>query len=144
MLRAFYRCQLARDSAGSLSPNGWTIKPYFGLLPCRGVRQTFIGSFEPWEAQQIDHVDFFVTRLCGPLVRQCRKDRDDETPRANIEFVSDFVPHIQHIAQFMRVHPDLAGAALGTMTEPHQKTRPNNIDYGSDSASCRRRALFNT
>jgi hypothetical protein len=78
-----------------------------------GLRLGFLTAFAPWDLQQIDHVDYFITRLCRALLHRAagaaEKGRGREiSPR----WFGDLHAHLDQLVRYLRTHERVAEAAL--------------------------------
>ena len=69
------------------------------------------GTLEPWEMQQIDHVDLFITHLC--LALQCHHDCPHQFHRLR--------EHLHRLVAFLRTHPDLTTRAVRDLAAGDEK-----------------------
>ncbi|KAI0157999.1 hypothetical protein GGR52DRAFT_564759, partial [Hypoxylon sp. FL1284] len=88
-----------------------------------GIPPGVAGSFEPWELQQIVHVERFIQRLCGALHREagrggiqlCDSRWDSDPKLRQIYGKRDFAKtfsHTDEVAGYLRNHSILTDAAL--------------------------------
>ncbi|KAK1765711.1 hypothetical protein QBC33DRAFT_579434 [Phialemonium atrogriseum] len=128
VLRAFYRRQIVCNAwAPTTREPQWMNQDAAAISNIsnhQGVRLGLFAAFEPWELQQVDHADYFVTRLCAAL---CLAGEEEATaalvasagppslvmvrPIGEAEF-GDIFSHVDHLVQYMREHPSLADAAI--------------------------------
>lgn len=128
VLRAFYRRQIVCNAWAPTSRKPqWMNQDAAAISNTsnhQGVRLGLFAAFEPWELQQVDHADYFVTRLCAAL---CLAGEEVATaalvasagppslvmaqPSGEAEF-GDIFSHVDHLVQYMREHPSLADAAI--------------------------------
>lgn len=125
VLRAFYRRQIVSNAwAPTRRHPYWTEGDTAAISNTsdrRGVRLGLFAAFEPWELQQVDHADYFITRLCMALriVGEEEATAAATTGPANTlperigdtEY-GDLATHVDCLVRYMREHPGLADAAL--------------------------------
>lgn len=92
VLRAFYRRQIISNAwapTGRTDRLGWMGQDMAALSNTsehKGMRLGLSAVFKPWELQQVDHVDYFITRLCAAL----RLAGEAEEIRASRYFYLDY------------------------------------------------------
>ena len=71
VLRAFYRRQIVCNAwAPTMREPSWMEQDFAAISNTsehQGVRLGLFAAFEPWELQQVDHIENFVLRLCAAL-----------------------------------------------------------------------------
>ena len=91
VLRALYRRQIVCNAwpPWSYGKTGhkcrWTVWDVVAISnpsDHRGLPLDLFGTFEPWELQQIDHVDYFIGQLCAAL---CLASRNGAQPISEAE-----------------------------------------------------------
>lgn len=128
VLRSFYRRQIIcnawaptkRERASWMDQDAAAMS---NTSDHQGVRLGLLASFEPWELQQVDHADYFFTRLCVAF-RTIGEERAMATPAppslaatgttqpiGEVEF-GDTFSHADRLVRCMREHPSLTEAAL--------------------------------
>ncbi|KID87720.1 hypothetical protein MGU_05369 [Metarhizium guizhouense ARSEF 977] len=82
-----------------------------------GERLGLFAAFQPWELQQVDHADWFVTRLCAALALA---GEEAGRPMGEAEF-GNISSHADHLVQQMREHPSITDTVLQTLLSPSQR-----------------------
>jgi hypothetical protein len=118
IMRAFYRRQILSNAWASTRRPGsyWDEMDSYVFSNGStetGLRLGFLTAFAPWDLQQIDHVDYFITRLCRALVHRAagaaEKGRGREiSPR----WFGDLHAHLDQLVRYLRTHERVAEAAL--------------------------------
>ncbi|ROV93965.1 hypothetical protein VSDG_06234 [Cytospora chrysosperma] len=114
VLRAFYLRQIVSNAWAPARRQPNCVEEDLAALSNtsdhRGVRLGLFAAWEPWELQQIDHANKFVTQLCVAL---CLAGAEQPAARriGKLEF-GDIFSHADHLARYMQAHPSVAGAAL--------------------------------
>lgn len=120
VLRAFYRRQIVCNAwAPTRREPRWTNEDTAAIgntSEHQGVRLGLFAAFEPWELQQVDHADWFVTRLCAAL---CLAGEEVAQPMGEAEFGNIF-SHVDHLVQYMRERPSITNTVLRTLLSPPQ------------------------
>lgn len=116
ILQAFYRPQIIsnawRPSKAEPHRARDDVAAICNISTHRGVRLGLFAAFEPWELQQIDHANHFITRLCVAL---SLAGDDKAVPESFKGEFSDLFSHADHLVRYIREHPILADAALFTL-----------------------------
>jgi hypothetical protein len=127
VLRAFYRRQILCNAwAPTRRDESWLEKDMVAISNTSDHQGRSLGlcaAFpEPWELQQVDHIDHFVLRLCMALHLETTK-QDGANVTSGLP-MADRVPvidqakfgclysHVDHLVRYMREHPTIANAAL--------------------------------
>ncbi|KAK5991873.1 hypothetical protein PT974_05260 [Cladobotryum mycophilum] len=120
VLRAFYRRQIICNGwAPTEREIRWVEEDVAAFSNTRehpNDRLGLLATFDPWELQQVDHVDHFVERLCVALCAATeetvttakRSDCTDEPPAQGMsdsEF-GNIYSHFEYLVQYMREHTD--------------------------------------
>lgn len=109
ILRAFYRRQIVCNAwAPTKREPHWTERDVAAIsntIDHQGVSLGLFAAFEPWELQQIDHVNHFVARLCAALTLV----GEEEGQEADFGEISS---HTDELTRYLRSHSELAEAAL--------------------------------
>lgn len=117
VLRAFYRRQIVCNAwAPTRREPQWMDQDTAAIGNTshdhQGERPGLFAAFEPWELQQVDHADRFVTRLCTALCL-AREEAAAAQPIGKAEF-GDVFSHVDRLVQHVRENPGIADAALRT------------------------------
>ncbi|KAI1781308.1 hypothetical protein F4818DRAFT_436500 [Hypoxylon cercidicola] len=108
-LRAFYRRQIVCNAwAPTKREPCWTERDVAAISNTsdhQGVPLGLFAAFEPWELQQIDHVNHFVARLCAALTLV----GEEEGQEADF---GEIFSHMDELTRYLRSHSKLAEAAL--------------------------------
>ncbi|KAI5863573.1 hypothetical protein GGS23DRAFT_567631 [Durotheca rogersii] len=120
VLRAFYRRQIVCNTwAPTRRELYWTNQDTAAISNTsehQGERLGLFAAFEPWELQQVDHADWFVTRLCAAL---CLAGEEVAQPIGEAKF-GDIFSHADHLVQYMREHPSITDTVLRTSLSPRR------------------------
>ncbi|TPX17043.1 uncharacterized protein E0L32_012300 [Thyridium curvatum] len=131
VLRALYRRQIICNAwAPTRREPEWNERDTAAIGNTSSHRQVRLGlfaAFEPWELQQVDHIDFFVTRMCRALYFS---RQEAAQPMSEAEF-GEIFSQIDYLVQYMQKHPNIAKAALRTVQSPPRLTNyePHNATY---------------
>lgn len=90
----------------------------------QGVRLGHFAAFEPWELQQVDHVDYFITRLCASL---CLVREEAREPMNEAEF-GEIFSHLDCLVTYMQEHLSIADAALRPRPSPPPQSEQDALD----------------
>ena len=82
----------------------------------RSFRPGLFDAFEPWEVQQIDHANHFITRLCVAL-RLAREPEDPEVVGASATTGGGGASHSGASSSFLSFYHTTAAAGSGPMNE---------------------------
>lgn len=100
VLQAFYRRQIVCNAwAPTRREPRWTDRDTAAIgntSDHQGVRLGLFAAFEPWELQQVDHANYFITRLCAAL---CLAGEEVAQPIGEAEF-GDIFSHIDCLVQY--------------------------------------------
>ena len=148
IMRAFYRRQILSNAWASTrrpAPYWDEVDSYvFGNSSTdTDLRLGFLTAFAPWDMQQIDHADCFITRLCRALVHRAagaaEKGRGREiSPR----WFGDLHAHLDKLVRYLRTRERVAEAALwdlraGRAPPDDDRVRIQFVDrYGLVPLSC--------
>jgi hypothetical protein len=128
VVRAFYRRQIV-SNAWAPTRRG----PYWGAEDSaamsntsthQGKRLGLLAAFEPWELQQIEHANLFITRVCIALVH---REGDGPEESMQLERFGDLYAHLDALVRYLRANPELAEVALSDVssrTEPSYSEVP--------------------
>ncbi|KAF5006086.1 hypothetical protein FDECE_7516 [Fusarium decemcellulare] len=117
VLRALYRRQIICNAWAPTRrehPTQWSDQDLAALSNTsshRGQRLGILAPLQPWELQQVDHVDRFVARLCLSL---CLSGDEQGQPLDEAQFGQIFT-HTDHLVQYVREHPTIADAAFSAV-----------------------------
>ena len=142
VLRAFYRRQIVSNAYAPTSrpTQTWVDDDSVAISNTsdhRGLRLGLFAAFEPWELQQIDHVNHFLTRLCSALriageealAKSSPEWLEGETRPINSSGFGVIFSYATELVWYMRKHPDLVDAALRGLL-------PLPVPGGSDNPPC--------
>lgn len=129
VLRALYRRQIiCNASAPTREPEGRN-QDAETRINTGNREQTyfrFFDAFEPWEMQQVDHIDFFVAKLCAafrvaeeklePAMAEtaCLPSLLREKPSSDAE-LDDIFWHADRLVQYTKEHPRVTDVALHSL-----------------------------
>ncbi len=127
LVRAFYRRQIMSNAwAATKRPHsGWALEDTAAISnssPHQGEQLGLFGALEPWELQHIDHVDFFVTRLCFALVHYCPRTPDG-APAIHPRQFNDMIAHQHRLVQYLQAHRRLAEMAIRDLPTGREAAR---------------------
>ncbi|OIW30572.1 hypothetical protein CONLIGDRAFT_283945 [Coniochaeta ligniaria NRRL 30616] len=133
VLRAFYRRQIVCNawSPTRRAPR-WTNQDIAVIgtntmsSDLRGAPLGLFAVFEPWELQQVDHADWFVTQLCAALCAY-----GIPQPIYKAEF-GDIFFHPDHLVQYMREYPRITEPVLRDLLPPPRRSQ----EPPDDVAAC--------
>ncbi|KAL2139589.1 hypothetical protein VTI28DRAFT_4961 [Corynascus sepedonium] len=122
VVRSFYRRQIVSNAwAPTRRPvyRDWSQQDGDALATWSwgkgpGVRRGLFDAWAAWELGQIDHIDFFIGRLCMALLHCSRLDDTTVRPIEKTDF-ADMYAHINRLVSYLQTHPDLADAALRSL-----------------------------
>ncbi|KAL7926960.1 hypothetical protein ACQKWADRAFT_94127 [Trichoderma austrokoningii] len=115
VLRAFYRRQIICNAwAPTRREPQWMAQDLAVFSNTSGDhgRLGILAPLQPWELQQIDHVDLFVTRLCLSL---CLAGDEQGQPVDEAKFGEIFT-HTDCLLRYVREHPAIADTAFSAVT----------------------------
>ena len=134
VLRAFYRRQIVCNAwAPTRRKPSWRnedIAAIGNTNERQGTRLGLYAAFEPWELQQVDHADCFITRLCVALYL-AGVERGE--PISEAEF-GDIFSHADHLVQYIREHPGAIDTVLCTLLSPPRLRSRENSEEDSNAA----------
>ena len=112
VLRAFYRRQIICNAwAPTRREASWATDDVAAISnTCKrpDIRLGLFAAFQPWELQQVDHVDWFVSNMCVSL---CLAAERASQAIGEDEF-GDMFSCAKRLTQYIHEHPDIADAAL--------------------------------
>ena len=88
----------------------------------QNVRLGLFAALGPWELQQVDCADYFITQLCIAL---CLTGEEVAQPIDEAEF-GDIFSHADCLVQYMREHPSVADAPVRSLPSPQ---RPSSRQF---------------
>ena len=125
ILRAFYRRQIVCNAwAPTKREPYWTERDVAAISNTsdhQGVPLGLLAAFEPWELQQIDHVNHFVARLCVALTLV----GEEEGQEADF---GEIFSHMDELTRYLRSHSKLADAALRALPSLPRLTSRELLD----------------
>jgi hypothetical protein len=119
ILRSFYRRQILSNAwAATRRPKYWSHEDT-AAISNRSTHQGYelgvFGTMQPWEMQQIDHADVFITRLCLALVHHSPPTADGSSPGISPAQFDELFAHLHRLVPFLRTHPLLAERAAADL-----------------------------
>ncbi|KAK4038992.1 hypothetical protein C8A01DRAFT_37042 [Parachaetomium inaequale] len=137
VVRAFYRRQIVSNAwASTIRPAHWTSEDTAAISNTSdhgGVRRGLFAAFEPWEMQQIDHAELFITQVCVALLGHAGLHAADHgntaQPIQKAEF-GDLYSHVDRLARYLQTNTSLASTALHGMSSG--KSPPGNKDLSRE------------
>ncbi|KAK4245972.1 hypothetical protein C7999DRAFT_42579 [Corynascus novoguineensis] len=114
LIRSFYRRQILSNAwAATRRPKHWTYEDMAAISNSstyQGEELGLLGTLEPWEMQQIDHVDVFITCLCLALVYHFPRTADGAPGIPPRQF-DELFTHLHRLIQFLQTHRGVAERA---------------------------------
>jgi hypothetical protein len=137
VVRAFYRRQIVSNAwASTRRLPQWTSEDAAAMVNTSdhgGVRRGLFAAFEPWEMQQIDHANLFITRLCVALLGHAGEHTADDgtttQPIQKAEF-GDLYSHVDCLVRYLQTHTSLANTVLRDVLGA--KSSPGNEDLSRE------------
>lgn len=131
LVRAFYRRQIMSNAwAATRRPHsGWSREDAAAISNSskhQGEQLGLFGILEPWELQHIDHVDFFVTRLCFALVHFCPRTPDGAPAILPRQF-DDLIAHQHRLVQYLQTHRRIAEMAARDLPTGREAARSAHL-----------------
>ncbi|KAK4239282.1 hypothetical protein C8A03DRAFT_14318 [Achaetomium macrosporum] len=125
VVRAFYRRQLVSYAmplvfVQSLDPRSWPddeVARISNTSQHQGWDLGLFGTLEPWEMEQVDEANLFITQLCLVLVRHGEKHETTVHMYEGAMFDRLF-SYLECLVTYMRTHPSLADLALDVVSTP--------------------------
>ncbi|ROV90504.1 hypothetical protein VMCG_09803 [Cytospora schulzeri] len=118
VLRAFYRRQIVSNAWAPTRRDPNCIEEDIAAISNtsdhQGVRLGLFAAWEPWELQQIDHANKFITQLCVALYLAAAEQHATRLI-SEAEFGNIFA-HADHLVRYTREHPSLAGPTLRALS----------------------------
>jgi len=128
VLRAFYRRQIVCNAwAPTMREPSWMeqdLAANSNTSERQDIRLGLFAAFEPWELQQIDHIEKFVSRLCAALCLA----RSESTQLISEAQFGELFSKADHLVQFMREHPITTDAALCILQSLSRLNEREGID----------------
>lgn len=133
VLRAFYRRQIICNAwAPTEREPGWGMRDVAAMSNTsthQGVRLGLLSAFEPWELEQIDHINFFTMQLCAALctatettpAAAAAAPATETTQRVSQDEFGQLMSHVDRLARYLQRHPILADAALRDVVPPSEE-----------------------
>ena len=138
IMRAFYRRQIVSNAwASTRRPAYWDDRDSNAFNNSSTEQGQSIGlfaGFYPWELQHIDHVDYFIMRLCRALVEHSAAEaaagRGYEISPSHF---GNLHAHLGHLVQYLQGHQGIAKAALshlqsGKSLSDNERIRKEFVD----------------
>ncbi|AEO53747.1 hypothetical protein MYCTH_2122615 [Thermothelomyces thermophilus ATCC 42464] len=114
LVRSFYRRQILSNAwAATRRPKHWTHEDTAAISNSsthQGEQLGLLGTLEPWEMQQIEHADVFITRLCLALVHHSPRTADGAPGIPPRQF-DELFAHLHRLDQFLQTHRGVAKRA---------------------------------
>jgi hypothetical protein len=114
IMRSFYRRQILSNTwAATRRPKYWSHEDTTAISnrsTHQGYELGLFGTMQPWEMQQIDHADVFITRLCLALVHHSPPTPDGNPGITPAQF-NELFAHLHRLVRFLRTHPHVAERA---------------------------------
>ncbi|AEO61524.1 hypothetical protein MYCTH_2311755 [Thermothelomyces thermophilus ATCC 42464] len=120
VMRAFYRRQIVSNAwASTKRPAHWDdldSDAFSNTSTEQGRRLGLFAAFDPWDMQQIDHADEFITHLCCALVLRAAEvaaagGGREISPRQ----FGNLHARLDHLVRYLRAHRGVAKAAIGDL-----------------------------
>ncbi|KAK4098457.1 hypothetical protein N658DRAFT_488355 [Parathielavia hyrcaniae] len=133
LVRAIYRRQIISNAwAATRRRQHWTLEDEAAISNSSTHDEDelgLLGTFEPWEMQQIDHADSFITRLCLSLVHHSPRRVDGAAGIAPRQF-DELFAHLHRLVPFLRTHDRVAELAARDMARPWELTHYSRLRDG--------------
>ncbi|KAI0975377.1 hypothetical protein F4678DRAFT_420124 [Xylaria arbuscula] len=111
IIRAFYRRQIICNAwAPTRHEPRWTdgdVAAFGNTTDLQGVQLGLFSAFEPWELQQIDHIDRFIMSQCKTY---CIARGDSW--QINVPKFGEISSHVSHLVDFMCEGPEIPDQTL--------------------------------
>ncbi|KAK3293728.1 uncharacterized protein B0H64DRAFT_444970 [Chaetomium fimeti] len=92
----------------------------------QGEALGLFGTLKPWEMQQIDHVDVFITYLCLALVHNSPQTADGSPEIVPRQF-DDLFAHLHLLVQFLQSHRGVADRAVRNLVAAEDLARCEDL-----------------
>ncbi|KAL2192305.1 hypothetical protein P885DRAFT_73118 [Corynascus similis CBS 632.67] len=119
LVRSFYRRQILSNAwAATRRPKHWTHEDTAAISNSsthQGEELGLLGTLEPWEMQQIKHVDVFITHLCLALVHHFPRTADGAPGIPPRQF-DELFAHLHRLIQFLQTHRGVTERAARDLT----------------------------
>ncbi|KAL2175394.1 uncharacterized protein P884DRAFT_262602 [Thermothelomyces heterothallicus CBS 202.75] len=140
VMRAFYRRQIVSNAwASTKRPAYWDdldSDAFSNRSTKQGRRLGLFAAFDPWDLQQIDHADYFITHLCCALVHRAAEvaaaaggGGREISPRQ----FGNLHARLDHLVRYLRAHRGVAKAAVGDLQSgkslPHDERLEKEFVY---------------
>ena len=131
VLRAFYRRQIVCNAwAPTMREPSWMEQDLAAISNTsehQGMRLGLFAALQPWELQQVDHIDNFVSKLCAAL---CLAQAESTQPISEAQF-GDLFSHADRLVQYMREYPIITDTALCTLQVIPRLNKREGVDSAS-------------
>ncbi|KAK4119242.1 hypothetical protein N657DRAFT_650342 [Parathielavia appendiculata] len=115
IMRAFYRRQIVSNAwASTRRPAHWDdddSHAFSNTSTENGQDLGLFAAFDPWDMQQIDHVNCFILRLCRALVLRAAEMEAEISPSQ----FGNLHAHLDHLVRYLRAHRAVAEAAVADL-----------------------------
>jgi hypothetical protein len=125
VMRAMYRRQIVSNAwAPTRRQPHWTAADRAAFnypserQGLRVRRLGLFGAFEPWELQQIDHVNVYIEQLCLALVHHSRKHETVPTLVIQPAQFGELVSQLDQLVRYLRSNTARADTALADLSRP--------------------------
>ncbi|KAL2132997.1 hypothetical protein VTI74DRAFT_3035 [Chaetomium olivicolor] len=120
VVRAFYRRQIvsnawapARRDTSYLTED---VIAFGSTMNNQGVRRGLLAAFDPWELQQIDDPNRFITQLCTAFILFSESGASPG-PMHTTEY-GELFDHLHLLVRYLRTYPAMADAAFRRVSSP--------------------------
>jgi hypothetical protein len=115
LIRSFYRRQILSNAwAATRRPEHWTDEDTGALSNSstyQGAQLGLLGTLTPWEMQQIDHVDIFITLLCLALVHHSPRTTGGAPGIIPPRQFDELFTHLHRLVEFLQTYSGVAERA---------------------------------
>ncbi|KAL2171811.1 hypothetical protein VTG60DRAFT_1508 [Thermothelomyces hinnuleus] len=119
VMRAFYRRQIVSNAwASTRRPAYWDdldSNAFSNTSTEQGQRLGLFAAFDPWDMQQIDHANYFITHLCRALVHRAAEVAAGGGREISPRQFGNLHAHLDHLVRYLRAHRGVAKAAVGDL-----------------------------
>ncbi|KAK4245959.1 hypothetical protein C7999DRAFT_42570 [Corynascus novoguineensis] len=119
VMRAFYRLQIVSNAWASTRRSAYWIdldsNAFSNTSAEQGQRLGLLAAFDPWDLQQIDHADYFITCLCRALVHRAAEVTAEGGRGISPCQFGNLYAQLDHLVRYLRAHQRVAKAAIGDL-----------------------------